>query len=58
MICFFRLIMRRTDMQWGITKGSMAKLGSPVGYIDVTEGSKTMLGYSMGYMDITKGSRA
>jgi hypothetical protein len=55
---FFRLIMRRTDMQWGITKGSMAKLGSPVGYIDVTEGSKTMLGYSMGYMDITKGSRA
>jgi hypothetical protein len=64
--------MRGKDIYWGITKGSLAKFGCPVGYIDITDGSRAklgclsditedsraMLGSPVGNMDITKGSRA
>jgi hypothetical protein len=36
--------MRGTDMTWGITEGSLAKLGCPVGYMDITEGSRAKWG--------------
>jgi hypothetical protein len=41
---FLGLIMSRTDRQWGITKVSLAKLGCPVGYMDIMEGSRAKFG--------------
>jgi hypothetical protein len=35
----------------------LAKMGCPVGYMDITEVSRAYLGCSVGYMDITEGSK-
>jgi hypothetical protein len=48
--------------QWGTrtsrTESSRAKVGYPVGYMDITEGSRAMQGNPVRYIDVTESSRA
>jgi hypothetical protein len=46
---FLGLIMRWPDTKWGITKVFLAKLGCPLGNMDITEGFRAKLGFLVGW---------